>query len=900
MDQTIFSPMSTTLLIAQKGALMLHLVNKLGQACSDFFGLSSILDDQIKQRDVFHPSVFQKNHIRELIPYRFYSRETALFENETSMGFAFEMTPLLGADQNTEEELHHLIKALDYPGAALQCLLFADPFVAPFYQRWQKTCCQDNPAFEHMAKKKIDFYTQESLSNTPILPVPPRNFRSIFSYSLPKQKPLATTHRQLRSLKEKAKNVLNRISGHSLWEMTPLDLISLSNALLGIDRVIDLPPKTRWNPYQFLSEQIGTPGTLLAHPKGVFLDGKKQTCFKSYQATELPEAWNLSLGGELLGDFHDASYRMRSPFFLQYGIFFLPQRLEIADLKAKNALLRKQFALRGIFRKNPHLAREATEHEKAFQLIHTGEKFVRTRFVLGLFDLKSHFAASASIAENLFRKHGFTLEETHFFHLDDLFAALPMTWAERGRAAALKRTRVTKTTLTPEVAHFLPIMGEWKGNSQDGSGLILLGRRGQLASFDFFAASGNMNVAICGRSGKGKSFFMAAVIHSLLTKGGRVLMLDLGRSFENVCFLLGGQYLRFQRQSHLALNPFSLCKGSFGDDDDLEVSLNMLSSVITTMAMPLQAIDPVQESILEACVLKAWEERKQHATIDDVIRHLKIKSYLSDAMKANVEGLIERLQKYTTHGVYRHFFYGTNKVNLKSAFVVIETEELSNLPDLEAVIHQIFSFLIAEEVMLGKRTQPTLVCIDEAGIQLKKPSMEKSAESFARRLRKYEAALMIGTQGLGDFWTSSGAEAIFDNSDWLIMMGCDSKELQMIKEKKILDINPEIEAMLKTLKKENGRFGECFIYHKDTGFYALMQLRPNPFEALSFSPKAKDFSPVVALKEAGISILQAIEIAVQIKKKHLPLEATVQKIIARKQQGDSLEKILSFLRGPND
>ena len=654
-----------------------------------------------------------------------------------------------------------------------------------------------------------------------------------------------------------------------------------------------MPLKTKWNQHQFLSKQIGIPGTLEASARGVLLEGIDRTYFKSYQVTEFPEEWHLSLGGELLGDFSEASYRMRSPFFLQYGIFFLPQGKEIADLKAKNTLLRKQFAIQGIFRKNPHLCRESQEHDFAFQLLRAGEKFVRTRFQVGIFGREAAFPDTESAALALFQKHGFTLEETRFFHLDDLFAALPMTWGERGRTLSLKNTRVTKTTLTPEVAHFIPIMGEWKGNSKDRSGLILIGRRGQLAFFDLFAVGGNMNAAICGRSGKGKSFFIAALIHSLLAKGGRVLMLDLGRSFENICTLLGGQYIHFQRKSNLQLNPFALCKGDLGDGEDLEVSLKMLSSVITTMAMPADSIHRVQESILDACVLQAWQDKKSHATIDDVIENLKAKAYSSDEMTANVEGLIERLHKYTTKGIYRHFFYGENKVNLHSAFVVMETEELTNLPDLESVIHQIFSFLIAEEVMLGDRSQQTLVGIDEAGVQLKKPSMERLAEGLARRLRKYQAALIVGTQGLGDFWASPGAEAIFDNSDWLIMVGCDSKELQMIKEKNILPVNPEIETMLTQLKKENGYFGECFISHKDTGFYALEQLHPNPFEALSFSPKADDFVPVVDLNKAGVPLEEAIDIAAQIKKQGLPFKETVQAIIHKKRKGLTTKQALS-------
>ena len=210
---------------------MLDLFHNLGQKCSDFFGLTGTLDDKAAQRRALHPSLFQKNHIHELIPYRFYSPEYLLFENETSFGFAIEIAPLLGADQNTAEEIHLLIKSLYYPGAAIQCLLFADPFVAFLYDDWKRASSKGAAIFKRMAIKKTDFYTNESLSAAPHIAIPPRNFRFVFSYSLPKKKnQLSANVRKLRSFQAKTETVLRRISGGQLLMLDPLRLIHLSIA----------------------------------------------------------------------------------------------------------------------------------------------------------------------------------------------------------------------------------------------------------------------------------------------------------------------------------------------------------------------------------------------------------------------------------------------------------------------------------------------------------------------------------------------------------------------------------------------------------------------------------------------------------------------------------------------
>ena len=56
---------------------------------------------------------------------------------------------------------------------------------------------------------------------------------------------------------------------------------------------------------------------------------------------------------------------------------------------------------------------------------------------------------------------------------------------------------------------------------------------------------------------------------SQLGQGGRVFVLDLGRSFEKLCHLLDGEYLIFSSGSKLNLNPFYLLQ----DNGDIE-SLN--------------------------------------------------------------------------------------------------------------------------------------------------------------------------------------------------------------------------------------------------------------------------------------------------------------------------------------
>ena len=130
--------------------------------------------------------------------------------------------------------------------------------------------------------------------------------------------------------------------------------------------------------------------------------------------------------------------------------------------------------------------------------------------------------------------------------------------------------------------------------------------------------------------------------------------------------------------------------------------------------MPMEKIDGDRSNILNKCVREAWRLKGKKATVDDIIAILETIQYDSELMKGATESLIDRLQRYSSKGEYKNFFYGEEKIDFHSNFVVIETEELKNMGDLQAVILQIFSLMISSEVFMGDREKRSLICIDEA------------------------------------------------------------------------------------------------------------------------------------------------------------------------------------------
>lgn len=832
----------------------MKIFSQLGQKIADLFGENTEIDQHGNEEGSVS-DFLDPDYLADLLPYRLYDSEKKVYENKTSFGFVIEAIPVLGGSEETQKELGALIREIGDEGVDIQTCLFADHRIQRFLDLWAQPRKQQGGIFEKIASKKQEFFKRESLEGD----VPPRIFRFFFSYSAPKpsEKNLPFF---LDRLVEKKKKVLETFSRFTqAFEIEPSQLLEILSGVVNFDLDPCLNGRRSWNKNTWLSKQIGVPGSALEVRKDrlLFHNSRSNATMRTYEVVDFPDRWNLGYMGEMIGDFLNQSYRINSPFYLHYGIHFPSQQRTETKFQGKAKILDHQSKFPALVRMFPNMLREQEENFLVQRHLLEGEMFVETRFNCGLWADENRFLKAESTLMALFQKYGFRLKENHFVHLPDFLSSLPMTWGENSLyTRGLKRIRTMRTTLTHETGNFIPCVGEWWGNSSNG--MILTGRRGQLATWDPFAVEGNLNTVVVGPSGSGKSVFMQEMIMSQLGQGSRVFVLDLGRSFEKLCHLLEGQYLAFSEQSQFTLNPFNFVKTK-GDIEAQNAALEMVSSIVATMAMPSQKIDKERSDILNAIVKMTWEQKQDQATIDDVIELINKTTFRSELMMGAAESLKEGLKKFTKRGLYANYFYGSNQVNFQNDLVVIETEELKNRSDLQAVILQIFTLTISNQIFMGDRAKRCVICIDEAWDLLKSPQMEGFIESLARRLRKYNGALVVGTQSLKDFERSHGARAAFQNSNWLLMLGKDNDSLNILKKENLIPMNELKEMALSSLRMEEGKYSEVFLYHKGSGFFSVNQLKLDPFSAALYSTKAHEFQAVQELKKRGFSIEIALD-----------------------------------------
>jgi conjugal transfer ATP-binding protein TraC len=575
--------------------------------------------------------------------------------------------------------------------------------------------------------------------------------------------------------------------------------------------------------------------------------GEHEKIMRLYTPRLFPPVWHLGAMSTLIGDPFDEFLRLKGSFFLSYGIHICNEKTLKTRMLAKCGNVEKQ-AASPIADYIPSLKKEAEEWTFVREKFEEGQRLVRTRFQVGLLSSPDLIEREQQTLFNLYRSQRWELALDRYLQLPSFLSCLPMTWGE-GADDDSKLFQKTKTTLSHEPANLMPIQGEWQGTASPG--MLLIGRRGQLFTWSPFDNNeGNYNTCVVGRSGSGKSVFMQELLTSMLGIGGRVFVLDVGRSFEKTVKLLKGTYLEFSTHANreVCINPFTSIPSE--DPEEALDALAMLKPILSLMAAPKEGTRDIEDSYLEQAIQKAWADHQNAATITDVAKFLLMRK---DPVAIS---LGRRLYPYTDEGSYGRFFNGPATIDLSDQLVVVELEELKERKDLQAVIIQMVILQITNSIYTGDRKTPSCLILDEAWDMLRGAQAGVFIETAARRLRKYYGGLVVGTQSVNDFYATPGAQAAFDNADWMCLLSQKDESIKLLKNSDRLAMDPAMERTLRSLRTEQGQYAEIMI--KGPKGFAVGRLLLDPFSQTLYSTKAEEFSAVQTLVEQGLSLKDAV------------------------------------------
>jgi conjugal transfer ATP-binding protein TraC len=806
--------------------------------------------------------------LSDWLPYRVYDPEHRLFVNACSKGFILGVTPLIGADERTAEILGAFFSEGLPPASCLQVLHLASPRISRVIAPWFAPRYEQGGIYEAIARHRASkLYQMVWSSAASDAPFHARAHQLVISLGVPANKPVS--NEELGTAREGLIAMLKSL-GLGVIEYDPQDLIALIDDLTSpttapqddaiaynandpiasqaIRRDIELE----------LREDRMLLGTERFRPTGASNQGVPEIGavypdrfdLRHFAVRNMPQRWAPHECARLIGDLFTDKLRFPCPAATMLCLVYPDQ--EAAAAKAGFKFMRAT-SLAGTrsARFLPRIADQSAEWQHVQAELQQGRRLVKVFYGVTTFSPLGQGDRHERAVKSIYKAAGWDLADERYLQIQGLLAAMPLTLAD-GLGADMERLKRFRTLLSTTAANIAPLQGEYLGGPVPH--LLFVGRRGQPFYWSPFEnEAGNHNVAICGKSGSGKSVLLQEMCAALRGAGAKVVVIDDGRSFEHSVKLQGGRFIEFTLASGFCLNPFSMIDAErAAHDEDYRLDcFGMVKAIIGQMVRHSAPLSDAERGLIDRVVNEVWAAQGSAASVTDVGEALACE--LTDMAR----DLATALAPYMAGGTYGRFFKGQASLDLEDDFTVFEMSDLAGREELRAVVLAGVMFLTSQAMTRSARSVRKLLLIDEAWSMLRGGSMGEFVETYARTCRKYGGALATATQSLNDYYKSDGATAALENSDWMLILQQKSETIADFKASKRLDMDERTETLIRSLKRSGGAYSEVFIKGPETE--AIGRLVLDDYSATLFSSSPATFAAIDAEVARGHQLAEAIE-----------------------------------------
>ncbi len=874
------------------------------------------------------------NTISDLLPYRSFDEINRVFINENSVGFVLEASPLIGATDEVIDTLSGMFNDAIPEGCTIQFINFASPKIGETFDAWKAPREIQGGIYKKLAEKRVAYFksaNHKSIFNSSAFTL--KNFRLIISVSLSIEKGasgdiikkigdvvsgvnqgeknnLREVINDITSFREKFATTL-RTAGIPSTDMMPEDLINFLDEILNFN-VLTHKKRLDYDPLQAINRQIVDPENLLKIDRDqitIFADDEdKKMHMRCFSVRNFPKQWAQWQCRDLIGDYFQDLRRMEYPFITSFAVT-LPHNEDALKSKAVaknfNATRLKNSPLANFV---PSMKTAAAEWSFVTDKTSAGQRILKTVYQAVIFAPTHKINDAEQTLKSIYKGVGWDVVRDKYINLQSFLAALPFTQSE-GLFEDMEKLGRTKTMVSWTCANLAPLQGEWPGMGDPC--MMLYGRRGQPLFWNPFKNNaGNYNVAVIGKSGSGKSVFMQELVTSIRGFGGKVYVIDDGRSFMNSAKLQGGEFIEFSDKSNLCLNPFSLIneEAMKQNQEYMGEVIGLIRSMVRQMCEGVKKdskpIEQIQERYIEEAVQNAWEKKQKNASISEV------RDFLAVHKDERARDLAILMQPFvvadpanpeSVDGIYSRFFKGQSNIKLENPFMVFELAELKNKKEFQSIVMMFLIFLIAENMYFGDRKTNISLVIDEAWDLLHGEGTAVFIEGLARRARKYGGNIVLGTQSVNDFYKNPAVVAAFENTDWIVLLAQKKESVEMLAQSKKIVMDDNMRQAITSLRMVDFQYSEALVY--GPAGWAIGRLILDPYSIALYSSKASDWSRINDLTEKGYTLADALEqISTENSKNAVPKffnHADYQKILTltkdeekRCEYEDALEQVI--------
>lgn len=819
-------------------------------------------------------------HIADILRIRAFDTENNLAVidegDRISLGAVFMFSPLLAAGLDTERQLGSLIKELPH-GSSVQFAMLGWPDTYGALNAWARARTEKAPKqiLKDMVQARIDHYTRTSrgVSLTKEGDLFPRSYRCFLSLYIPGPKDQDEGHfnRYLKEMVRRTDAYKGKLKacGMPARQMDQTDLLrlyrmmynpsmlpeDLDKKLIAGERIGGALPRDVMDKSTRL--RVSHNGDL------VFTSSGKATHCRAITVDMYPEEHYLFNQRRLIGDMLDGSSRIPAPFWAYTNINVMDPQTARDQMMTRLGLINKQTLSDSPWFRSMlgPLVDRRNQTEAVLSQTAGEHSLVRAYTGINIYGPEHEIENYADSVKSLWNKSGFQCSEEHYISLPAFIASNPLGYVPDIDAPnrGLQRAEIM-TTLNASTLLFCA--ADWPGTPPENGGPLLVTRRGQVSTIDLFTSETNYNFVVAASSGSGKSFFSNEICVDFLSRNGIVRIIDVGRSYQNLSGLIGGQVIEYDLNNPRSINPF----WGVANEQELAEMLPMFKSMLTLMAYPRHEPPAWEYQNLENIVADTWAKRGAHMELAHIYEALMA----SEDDRARDIG--DQIKSYAI-GRLSKWFNGEREVGFENDFAILELDGLNSDKELRNVVFAQTIHSITRDMYLSGSDRPKLLLIDEAWDLMGSGADSTAAADFietaARRVRKYGGALGTVTQSYNDYYQSAAARAALENSAWRVTLRQKSESLQVARDKGVFPPKDELVwKLLETVNSgsdyseihiSNDQAGEVFRFFVDPLSYWIYTTNPKDRAKISELARQKGCTQIEAIYEIANAQIAKLE-----------------------------------------
>ncbi|MDG3444537.1 type IV secretion system protein TraC [Nitrospirillum amazonense] len=849
-------------------------INRINRKVTELFGDSDVAS-------VAGLDLSGLTSITEILPYREWNDVSRLYVNNKSCGFILEMSPLVGADETVVNTITGLVTDGLPKGTCVQIIGWRSRFIGHILEHWARPRLKAGGIHAEMAKSRVAYLSRGAWS-----PISPQSnmllgdFRVIIAVSFMGQLTQARED-QLVGIREHLIGTLKGIGGVATAIVEPSALISIVQEWLEPNERDERTPGLTseeaeairqkpiadflYRPHaEFIQgamihdQMASSEMRMTVHPGHIDLGGGSFEC-RTFSVANYPRYWAQWMMSRVIGHPLNPFATIKCPFRMTLSFRILDQSAEGRHATVKTAKTSRDLSKNGDTYQYD-LAEEGADWRFANAKLKEGQKMVRACFTVDIWARKKNGEEAERAVKNLFQGQGWKLERVRYMQLPMFLLGFPHTAGE-GLLADLDNMKRTRRMVSWTLANIAPLQGEQKGSETPHT--LWIGRRGQLFTWSpFDNKGGNHSAAYVGRPGAGKSVLLQETAAGVLALGGRVRIIDDGRSAEKGAKLQRADVIEFSEKNTPEINPFlMLDRDAMHRDPEYKVdALNFIKLVIGQMIRSNGQVNEYEAGIIE----KMIREEMEAPTLRDAVTGIPFPSphgvyvRLGKHEDLRVRDMAVMMESFSKDGNFGIYVNRGASIDLTNPMVLFELSEIKGRKELQSIVLMLAMFLVSEEMYRLPRNIIKLLIIDEAWDLLHGEGSAAFIEAYVRRCRKYRGSLITGTQSVDDYFKTSGGAAAFNCSDYVVLLPQKQDSIARLVSEQRLAINEHNIQAIKSLKVVDGEYSEAFVKGPDTEFVGRIVL--DPISYATFSSKGSDYEAVEAMLRDGATLDQAIRV----------------------------------------